>query len=820
MYDHFFIHYRRRLKKAPGKKKEAGGISTQRSTGGAHTHTLPAARGVVVPAESQMANSEDTGRAGVGQQCAVSVVGAGDPFLFLDSEETSSTSVPMNTDDFIDLLLDPTFCEEPSASFPGDGSQATDSFDSLPALDSETAYNFGLDPLLPAPPQAQAQLPHVYPVGELSSGTGASDRYVVPPAALPRSTSSQLFTSIIDFAPAYGGCGGGGKVLICLKEPLSSLSLFQSGTVPLSALRVLFSSSAEPVFADMAVAEALSPFTLRCFAPAHVPESCALSLVVLRSRNPQFPDDVDVINVSPLSTALFTFLPHIAPSQHRQVSSGSAQHQSTGRGPAQSTPHSSQPVPVSQVQPHPPLTRLDNNDQARLDSSGGAAVFSAAVPQTNSIAGSAPTLRALSSDDHTQQRRMQKIRLVEKLGSMSHVLRAEDAGDAAGADGLTRERSNAHLSRDGGVAAGDGLSSGLAARHVPDEQGDAPLAPPPHRDWLDDSTLSRLSLLELEKLSDQYIYQVVNQLVNLADGSNELLAELDEVDQSGYALLHYCALYNLNTLVPILLAKGANIHVKASTPQHHEASALHLASMAGNLPLVVMLIGYGADIYGMDGDGCTPADRARFGRYSELLVYYDQLHADLRAQEQEDEPMTGVAVAPQLYRVDELSTVHQGGNCPVDHVSIMDGSVSPPDFSLATGWTDAGTGSLVGSTEAMSPSANTTTTTLLQNAFSSLSLTDKCALSLSLTAAGTDGSCQVSLETPRASKSSSVANSRRGSFSALGGGDDEESLGGGVISNSDFESLGVAMSLMAPNELQQVEDEVAIRYLPFPFFAP
>jgi hypothetical protein len=49
-------------------------------------------------------------------------------------------------------------------------------------------------------------------------------------------------------------------------------------------------------------------------------------------------------------------------------------------------------------------------------------------------------------------------------------------------------------------------------------------------DWLDDKSLSLLSSSDLEKLMDRYLFNVVNQLVQLAISDDDLKAELDHLD--------------------------------------------------------------------------------------------------------------------------------------------------------------------------------------------------------------------------------------------------------------------------------------------------
>lgn len=49
-------------------------------------------------------------------------------------------------------------------------------------------------------------------------------------------------------------------------------------------------------------------------------------------------------------------------------------------------------------------------------------------------------------------------------------------------------------------------------------------------DWLDDKSVSLLSSSDLEKLMDKYMFNVVNQLVQLAISDDDLKAELDHLD--------------------------------------------------------------------------------------------------------------------------------------------------------------------------------------------------------------------------------------------------------------------------------------------------
>jgi len=65
----------------------------------------------------------------------------------------------------------------------------------------------------------------------------------------------------------------------------------------------------------------------------------------------------------------------------------------------------------------------------------------------------------------------------------------------------------------------------------------------------------------------------------MSASDNELQAELNAPDKSGFTLLHYASLYNLQSLVPVLLSRGAN----PDTPTiRGKLTPLHLACGAGN----------------------------------------------------------------------------------------------------------------------------------------------------------------------------------------------------------------------------------------------
>lgn len=144
--------------------------------------------------------------------------------------------------------------------------------------------------------------------------------------------------------------------------------------------------------------------------------------------------------------------------------------------------------------------------------------------------------------------------------------------------------------------------------------GDAPV------EWLDDQELSQLSPEDLEVLMDRYIMVVVKQLVQLAALDDDLKAEIDSLDSSGFSLLHYCCLYNLNSLIPVLLARGADVNRRTSTG----STALHLAAGAGHFAVTMALVDSGAQVDSCDANNVLPSDAAYeagfLDIYNELLA--------------------------------------------------------------------------------------------------------------------------------------------------------------------------------------------------------
>ncbi|GLD99398.1 hypothetical protein PINS_up008117 [Pythium insidiosum] len=119
---------------------------------------------------------------------------------------------------------------------------------------------------------------------------------------------------------------------------------------------------------------------------------------------------------------------------------------------------------------------------------------------------------------------------------------------------------------------------------------------------------------------------VVLQLVKVAHQSEELLDELNSLDETGLSLLHYVSFYNYAHLIPVLLSHGA--HINQQSTQGH--TPLHLAAGCGHTAVVEALIQAGADVHICDFDGFTAMDRAERSGQSDVVVM-------LRREMEEDE---------------------------------------------------------------------------------------------------------------------------------------------------------------------------------------
>jgi hypothetical protein len=243
----------------------------------------------------------------------------------------------------------------------------------------------------------------------------------------------------------------------------------------------------------------------------------------------------------------------------------------------------------------------------------------------------ASPLRGADGFNNSDFDKEHKIRIVEKLGTMKYALGHEDGAGhhhMTGVPSLGLQLStHSHLSgamqitprgsprfHDSSQSSGFSATGGVAYTAHSEGVTWPGLSSSDAVKWLDDQELSELSTEELEVVMDRYIMEVVKQLVQLAALDDDLRTEIDSLDTSGFSLLHYCCLYNLNSLIPVLLARGADVNRRTSTG----STALHLAAGAGHLAVTQVLVESGAAVDSYDANGVLPSDAAYEAGYMDI----------------------------------------------------------------------------------------------------------------------------------------------------------------------------------------------------------
>mmetsp|Transcript_4941 Transcript_4941/g.7440 ORF Transcript_4941/g.7440 Transcript_4941/m.7440 type:complete len:1070 (-) Transcript_4941:128-3337(-) len=133
------------------------------------------------------------------------------------------------------------------------------------------------------------------------------------------------------------------------------------------------------------------------------------------------------------------------------------------------------------------------------------------------------------------------------------------------------------------------------------------LPSPAASDVLDDEKLASAPDAELDQYVERLVLKVLGQMSQVAATDSELADELNAPDSHGLCLLHYCALYNLSSVIHELVALGAHPDGRSGIAG---LTPLHLAAGAGHVNVVIALIECGADIAAVDPNGKTAHDRA------------------------------------------------------------------------------------------------------------------------------------------------------------------------------------------------------------------
>ena len=250
-----------------------------------------------------------------------------------------------------------------------------------------------------------------------------------------------------------------------------------------------------------------------------------------------------------------------------------------------------------------PVDRIDASSSKELSKSTG-------VKHARSAGKSSSLQLANASYSSGFSERENKIRIVEKLGYMRSSLKSTRAvssirgsNSPATQDIVASDDEESHCMADcigNSINTVKYLSENVSSMsHVPilaleDEEEPSPpqskgafsFHPEDGDEWLDENQLSNLSIEELvsgtfstillsdvepllltffaqENEMDKNIMAVVKQMVQLASLDDDLKTEIDSLDSNGFSLLHYCCLYNLNSLIPVLLARGATVNKKS-----------------------------------------------------------------------------------------------------------------------------------------------------------------------------------------------------------------------------------------------------------------
>uniref|UniRef100_A0A7R9UET6 Uncharacterized protein n=2 Tax=Pinguiococcus pyrenoidosus TaxID=172671 RepID=A0A7R9UET6_9STRA len=282
----------------------------------------------------------------------------------------------------------------------------------------------------------------------------------------------------------------------------------------------------------------------------------------------------------------------------------------------------------------------------------------------------------------------------------------------------------------------------------------------------DDDTLdiSMLGEAELENVLDGMLIRVIDQLVDLEDtnpsdtNSNTnttsssnldltwLSNELNAADESGNSLLHYCCAFNIGKLMAPLLRYATNVNMRNNDGD----TPLHIACRGGCVALVEKLLQSGA----------RPGTENYGGKSA-----YDVANESCCDQESK----AGI-----------LDLLYQFAASAPDLASREEG----PDDGIFSTW-------LKRSLDEVSHSSEP----VVQEAFQSLSLHDKCALQLSL---------QIKDEATEEAPVGFIDKQSRRRTSTSTAADSELQT---VISNCGSDGLDKAISQMSNEERSQLEKE-------------
>mmetsp|Transcript_35029 Transcript_35029/g.51345 ORF Transcript_35029/g.51345 Transcript_35029/m.51345 type:complete len:1067 (-) Transcript_35029:450-3650(-) len=187
-----------------------------------------------------------------------------------------------------------------------------------------------------------------------------------------------------------------------------------------------------------------------------------------------------------------------------------------------------------------------------------------------------------------------KIRFVEKSNSTT-----TGAGDAP----LTSPSPGSHVDtrngRNGDVSTKKVDGSVLDAGSCVNEAGSLL--------YYDDTQLKGMDNDQLDNVLDNLFVGVVENLVEISTSNHQLQEGLNSPDKSGFTLLHYASMYNLHSLIPMLISRGANPDAPTTRGM---LTPLHLACGAGNESAVELLVRSGCVVWVYDSYDFSPMDHA------------------------------------------------------------------------------------------------------------------------------------------------------------------------------------------------------------------
>jgi hypothetical protein len=364
--------------------------------------------------------------------------------------------------------------------------------------------------------------------------------------------------------------------------------------------------------------------------------------------------------------------------------------------------------------------------------------------------------------------RQYKIRIVEKLGFMKSALAHED-----------------NTAFDNVLPATDVYDGNDGSAQENHMSSPLTMMPPPI-DMLDEGDLSKLSDEELETMIDKYVSTVVHELVHFATFDEDFKTEINSLDDRGFSLLHYCSLYDLTSLISVLVARGAEVEQLTASG----STSLHLAAAAGHVAATEALLLNGANVQARDIHGMTSIDIAQQRGFEEVHRMLTEVSGDHRYG-------TILMTVYDRYRFGFMSLQNMQSLCrssPTRFLSTTSVASFSPD-SRASMERDIGETPMNSS--------------ILHEVFASLSLTDKCALSLSFKQQSHDAiPILFPVISPLVGGPLLEYATEPSQLSARDDKKNKDDITD-MLSMQDNESLEKAMQLMGDYERQQVDDEVS-----------